>query len=142
MTAAKHELAKNQPYSGDFFSQPGSGRIGIIKEVFEGSNVVDVEFFAAKDGSPDFRTSDHVDLGSLQLHRPPIGEQFGVDTRELNINANTVEIVRHFENGYVEVRMVVHATELLEPADGVVYKEKRLPADPSKWPVVALEKAR
>jgi hypothetical protein len=139
MTGSKHEDAKNQPYAGDLFIQPASGRVGVIRQVFEDSDVLDVELFDSGDASSRTRTPKRLELGSLELRRPPIGAEFGLDTRTLEVNTNTVQIVRHLENGFVEVRMVVHAEELLEPVEGFKRRDLRTNANPANWPAVKLE---
>lgn len=150
-----HKDATPGPARGDLFTQSPSGRWGLIEEVLPGGNAVDVSVFSGAD-LPDteagrtakamgitepsqFRENARLMLDSIQVHRPPIGSRFGLDTRELNVNMNQVEVYRHLANGFLEVRMVVHVTELLEPVEGRVDSDDDRPqAHPGNWPALKL----
>lgn len=153
ITDIRNHQDAGPPSRGDLFTQPTSGKWGVIEAVLSGG-AVEVDVFAGGDlpDTPEgrtakamgitqpnqFRTREVLMLNSIQVHRPPIGGRFGLDTRELNVNANKVEVHRHLGNGFLEVRMVVHVTELLEPREGRVdLEEDEWPqAHPGGWPVV------
>lgn len=135
-------MAKAQPYKGDIFTTT-DGRIGVVTAVLDSELdtglAVDVQRFDDGTLSSPSRTTD-IMVKDIQIRRPPIGGQFGLDTRELDTNRNTVEVVRHLENGCVELRVVVHSRELIEPAEGFLRIERRSPADPFSWPIVELKR--
>lgn len=136
--------ASPKPERGDMFVHLETGRRGEITEIPPGGTV-EVEVYAG-DNLPndetgrmarawgvtragDFRQPGTLSLDSISVRRPRVGARFGLDTPR---GFRSTEVVRHLEQGFVEVRVVglgtayTHASTLLDLAT-------REQADPSKW---------
>lgn len=144
--------ASPRPDRGDIFIHLESGRRGEITEIPPGGTV-EVAVYAGDDlpddeagrmaramgvtRAEDFQQPDTLSLDSISVHRPRVGAHFGLETPR---GFRSIEVVRHLEQGFVEVRVAglgtayTHASTLRDLAT-------RGQADPSKWPPLGSDTA-
>lgn len=132
---------------GDLFTHSDRGSWGEIKTILA-NGTVEVAFYLgailpSNEGgrvarvlgitrTPDFQQTETLNLDSIEVHRAPIGANFGLQTPK---GFRQLVVILHLSNGFLKVE-VDGLGEVLTHASTLLDVDSRTAANPFGWPVL------